>query len=74
MRRSEMVRAIAMYLAGKVPYEMYPHEIVELIEAKGMLPPTVCYLNCGEYVKVVDTDIMSDNDIAFEWEPENGKE
>lgn len=39
MKRSEMVRKIAKYLVGKEPYQMFPHEILDLIEKAGMLPP-----------------------------------
>jgi hypothetical protein len=41
MKKSEMHRIIAQYLAGKEPFNIYPHELLEVIQKAGMMPPMI---------------------------------
>lgn len=78
MKRSEALKAIKKAINGINFEDCYPEEvndhafyILGKLESMGMLPPTICYNAVGEYQKIKDTDILHDNDISFQWEPED---
>lgn len=53
---------------------LFPQEaeaILKRIESLGMLPSSIRYNSTGDYVNINDTDILHDNDISFDFEPED---
>jgi hypothetical protein len=71
MKRSEMVELLNSK-RNKMPpgKDLTSSTIISILEQAGMLPPTICYNAVGEYINIEDTDILHDNDVSFDWEPE----
>jgi hypothetical protein len=79
MKRSEMENEIYETLNGFYNYGEEPdvegdrlkaRVILAMIERKGMLPPTVCFLATNEYSSLRDLVNQSEYDCVVEWEPE----
>jgi hypothetical protein len=79
MKKSEMTKLILKYLVGKAVYEIYPHEILELIEKAGMRPPVTIMELKGGYGMNAYTHVVKKGDYwvgacsGYAWEPEDGK-
>ncbi len=75
MSRNDMLLAISNALDGfnhLIDSDEIAEIVLEVVEKKGMIPPSVCYLADGEYgeSKTFLEEIRGDFDVSFEWQPE----
>lgn len=74
MKKSEMIELIYDKLDEYQDSELtrkLAKEILEIVIDYGMLPPHICYNSIDEYGVLMDTELLTDNDISLCWEPED---